>query len=663
MTKPLFIPKNIIATSEQVEIQTSTFNTILVEANAGAAKTTTLALRLGEAIMHGLPPERCLALTYTVTAAAALRQALQSVGIAPAIVARFQIMTFDEFSADVLARIEGRHIPTKRSPEALKIEVQNAMELLAAHTENDRWRDDLGVLELTDHETIEDFLRIMLRLKGSLKLDTEWPDGILTPNDAVEMGEEYRMLRLYFAYQRLRFPDHADFPKFRGPFDATYDLARLLSSDYPDVAIKAWPVGIRTLVVDEMHDLNNATHRILMEFLKSKQIFFCGVGDEDQVIFDREGADVRFMREQIGLDSDRQIKILKLTPSFRFGRTLAKAMSKLTGHRCTSQKDADTLVQVKHYSALGVSGDMCAELVVKDVEALTKAKRSEFAVLLRHPSQSVHIENALIKAQLPYVTHGFESYFLRSEVLLVRGLLAVALDKFDAISNPKTRQRVIEAMIFFCEAKFGFGQTGEDDGSSQAQRLKMAIHDISDNPLLLRDFYENQMLPQASTFTAARFRAAVNVIRQGGDLKNILPHFLDALQVKAWAAHVFVEKDRRDEMSKNLAAIHLVSSSYPAPLDFFARLNSAELEQATIQKADKKSGQIVLADIAYVKGLEFESVAIPYLSNREYISGSSTAILERNLFYVGATRTKSNLSLYFQGDASTPSPWQKYFKA
>ena len=44
--RAVFEPKAIKPTDEQLAIQSATDRTIIVEANAGAAKTTTLALRM-----------------------------------------------------------------------------------------------------------------------------------------------------------------------------------------------------------------------------------------------------------------------------------------------------------------------------------------------------------------------------------------------------------------------------------------------------------------------------------------------------------------------------------------------------------------------------------------------------------------------------------------
>ena len=50
---PQFAPKRITPTAEQIAIQTAQKKVVLIDANAGAAKTTTLALRLAEALQIG----------------------------------------------------------------------------------------------------------------------------------------------------------------------------------------------------------------------------------------------------------------------------------------------------------------------------------------------------------------------------------------------------------------------------------------------------------------------------------------------------------------------------------------------------------------------------------------------------------------------------------
>src|SRR5690606_5520537 len=98
---PRFIPRSITPTSEQVAIQCSQHRITLIEANAGAAKTTTLALRIGEALARGLAPEQILALVFTDEAKEVLHERLKALGVAPFIVNKLALYTVEDFAHHV----------------------------------------------------------------------------------------------------------------------------------------------------------------------------------------------------------------------------------------------------------------------------------------------------------------------------------------------------------------------------------------------------------------------------------------------------------------------------------------------------------------------------------------------------------------------------------
>src|SRR2546428_695889 len=62
MDDDTFQAKGISPTDEQLAVQLSRDPFVIVEANAGAAKTTTLALRIAQALERGAPPTLQLAL-------------------------------------------------------------------------------------------------------------------------------------------------------------------------------------------------------------------------------------------------------------------------------------------------------------------------------------------------------------------------------------------------------------------------------------------------------------------------------------------------------------------------------------------------------------------------------------------------------------------------
>ena len=238
-------PKHITPTDEQVAVQMSAERTLIIEANAGAAKTTTLALRMAQAWTTGMPPERCLALTYTDTACQALQAALRKIGVPAPVVARFRIASFDAFCAAMLQEPYGPPVEQIDTQEALRPYVWEAVQRIEAN-ESERWPEELQLPSAGDAGFVEDFLAMALWLKGTLKDDLERDDGPATPDYAGDLGIGYTQLKVFRAYERIRRRELADEPLFRGPYDATYDLARrLLEGD----TAASLAMGLGSLIV------------------------------------------------------------------------------------------------------------------------------------------------------------------------------------------------------------------------------------------------------------------------------------------------------------------------------------------------------------------------------------------------------------------------------
>jgi DNA helicase II / ATP-dependent DNA helicase PcrA len=123
----MFEAQKITPTVEQKAIQTSDAQVILVHANAGAAKTTSLALRIAEGLQRGINPSSILALTYTEPACDALRTALLHIGVAPDIVKRVWISSFERFAAYCLKSKEGSTPKLLATPEAQQTPVWAAL--------------------------------------------------------------------------------------------------------------------------------------------------------------------------------------------------------------------------------------------------------------------------------------------------------------------------------------------------------------------------------------------------------------------------------------------------------------------------------------------------------------------------------------------------------
>ncbi|APW39025.1 hypothetical protein RD110_18925 [Rhodoferax koreense] len=639
-----FVPKAIVPTAEQLAIQISPARMAIVEANAGASKTTVLALRMAEAWTRHTHPDNILALTYTEAASTALKAALRKLGVAAAVVAQFRIATFEDFCTEVLAEIEGGAVPVYTEAEQLSPFIWQAVDWVAEHP-GARWRSELLMPTLGDHGMTDAFLQQAEVLKGTMADLLQREEQTVSPDYAASIGVEYTQLRIFLAFEKIRRAN-PEKPAFRSRQDATYDLACMIHAGEALRHHARWPRTARVIVVDEMHDMNQAMFTVLQALLASNRAFFCGVGDIDQVIHKAAGADARFMRTELAAQNTHNTVFYPLTHSFRFSATLAGLAGRIAGKPYASMASHDTEVAVVRYQH---TAD-CAQQVVQAAQAWKarpKAKMAEFAVLLRHAHQSVEIENALIEAGIPYTTQGFDSYVMRPEVLFVRGLLAVAADDLSSVAVEATRREVMRALMFFSASRI---QVEGRERESQQDLLDDAIRSVTDNPLFLTSFFENQILRNAEPATRQRLAAAVQVARSHSG-PGLLQALLAALQIQALVNNVLVSHQRRIEAAANLAWLARAAERFASPTQFFQHLNAAEQKQRESKNA--KAASLVLASIASVKGLEFDCVSLPYLAQGEFPAPHADAQEELNTLYVGITRARRFLTLH--ASAERPS--------
>ena len=306
MSDPIFVPVGLRPSDEQHLIQTTRARHLLIEANAGAAKTTSLALRIAQALHRGASPQMILALTYTAPAVQALQAQLRLIGVAPAQIAALRIHTFESFCAELLQAIEGPGVLQLSSLEQIKPYVLRAIER-AQSWPDERYPEEMAVAASSE-AMVEGLLQSFAVLKGGLRVEQQQWDGPLSPEQAEELGCDYFSLRVRSAFEAIRRGGNPDHPAFRFDGDACYDLARALSGEdgLPTGEHSPLALGLALIVVDEMHDTNRAMFTVLKALLQHNlRAAFVGVGDRDQVIHSQAGAEAGFMREhfeqEIGL--------------------------------------------------------------------------------------------------------------------------------------------------------------------------------------------------------------------------------------------------------------------------------------------------------------------------------------------------------------------------
>ena len=136
---PRFFTPAFAITAEQRRIQSAASRYTIVEANAGAAKTTTLALCVCEALARRVPPEQILVLTFTPQACGVFKSRLVELGLPHAVVSLLPIQTFDAFATSILASYHNGRALRCESPKALRKYAMQAIEKAYARYTEAGW--------------------------------------------------------------------------------------------------------------------------------------------------------------------------------------------------------------------------------------------------------------------------------------------------------------------------------------------------------------------------------------------------------------------------------------------------------------------------------------------------------------------------------------------
>ncbi len=653
----VFNPKGITPTAEQRAIQLARKPHIVIEANAGAAKTTTLALRLAQALLRGADPRRVRVLTYTPAAVQAFNDAMARIGLAAEVRRQVCVQTFDAFCAERLLAIEGAAVPMLDRAELLRPHVLAAIDRVL-HNADERHPDEF-TFDGRHEASVEGLLSEFLHLKGTMQWQAEAADRVLTPKLATDLGREYATLKIFHAYEHIRRGGHPDHPVFRAEHDATYDLARLLSDEDAWIGVGAdgehpLAMGLHLVLVDEMHDTNRAMFTVLREVMARNRAGFVGVGDRDQVIHALAGADARFMGEAF----DREVTPatrMPLSTTWRFGQRLADAVGKLAQKPCMAQRPsgmADTEVELIRTTDPAELRFQVRRLITERIGLEAKAPLSAIAILLRQPHQSVALENLLLDHGIDHRTHGFLPYLQRPEVLFVRGLHACARNALGLIERTETREAVLRALLRFAGSHVDTGDLSPEQAEDTAlldKLEKQAIKAVCDDPTLAPDFLNNQVLRNAPDAVRPLLEDALDVI-DSDDPDTWQRRFVRVLQPQRLAARMMVRQQDIGQVVGNLEGLIQSASGYDHLTSFFRAMNEREMRQHGMPKKHA----LLLSSIEAAKGLEFDHVILPGLNKGEFALGGHS-VDNRNLLYVAMTRARRRLTILC--DASRPSAY------
>ena len=640
---PRFVPKDIDPTDEQIAIQLSNSKVVIIKANAGAAKTTTLALRIGEALARGLDPEQILALTFTPEARDVLKRRLVDIGIPHATAARLRVATFEELSIQSLEKIELRKVPSIAHIKDLKFYVDAALQNVSDNY--------IGKLEylVTDTSTLalSQFFHAQLELKATMRLQCD-VEGRTDDDISDALGAPFSTCLALMEYERIRLGrDHEAL--FRGQFDATYDLACMLDADPSVLALLP---RYRIILCDELHDLNEASFHLLLHLIDPQYSYFIGAGDSDQVIHSRLGASEAFMRSRFGAQYPASVTAYPLTFSFRHGPHLAYAVAAFKKKPVDSLLTLRTELHQLHYD--DADGASCADQVVKSLLQWKKSGQAleRCTILLREPHQSIAIENALMHAGLSYRTLEMPRYLEREEILFLRGMIAIALNNFAATDKGK-RGAVFDAVATFAEVSFA-----DDDDVGQLRQA------VIDEPVALTWLFSGRVDQRGARDVADKVRAVVDRLQIAstgqpadhvlGELRQQLsgllefvngaaPHKADPTLARALNEVEQQVTTMTDYLERNVMAVaaepllHALRNNLLTLLSYLDQLAAGDVKQrmanvvTTMRKLDPETRADVV--LRHVCGL----IRIEDLAKRLYVHPHEARVVTKSIAgFIGA---------------------------
>jgi DNA helicase-2/ATP-dependent DNA helicase PcrA len=459
-------------------------------------------------------------------------------------------------------------------------------------------------------------------------------DMLLSPAQYLEeAGNDVRLKAIgqaYECYQKLlKTADAMDFD------DIIFKSVELLENN-EDIR-KYYQNKFKYILVDEYQDTNHAQYK-LTSILADKYKNICVVGDDDQSIYKFRGATI----ENILSFENRypNTKVIRLEQNYRSTQTILDAANAVIANNLQRKgKNLWTDNGIGEKIIVNTSYDereearFVADSVMKDVS--DGGKMSDHAVLYRMNAQSNSIENAFVRAGIPYRVIGGLRFYERKEIKDALAYLTV-------INNPSDSVRLRRIIN---EPKRGIGETTLNSAAEIAAGLGISMFEVISNS----DSYP--ALSRASSKLSDFCKIIKELTEAAAELK--LDELLElTLNKSGYYAGLLLDKETAQDRKENLNELKANLIRYQEETDE-PSLNGFLEEIALMTDIDNYNADadtVVMMTLHSAKGLEFPVVFIIGMEDgifpgNQSIYNPDDMEEERRLAYVGITRAKKKLYL------------------
>ncbi len=600
----------------------------LILAGAGSGKTRVLIHRIAWLIQkEALSPYSILAVTFTNKAAAEMRARLEQLLAIPA---------------------RGMWVGTFHGI---------AHRLLRAHHREAGLPQNFQILDADDQ------LRLVKRVMISLDVDEKkWParqalwwinsqkDEGLRPSSIEDYGDLYLKthLAIYRAYEEACR---------RG---GMVDFAELLLRAHElwlknPVVLKHYQNRFAALLVDEFQDTNTIQYAWLRVLAGDRDNLMV-VGDDDQSIYGWRGAKIENI-QQFTKDFSNASTV-RLEQNYRSTSNILTAanglidqnMSRLGKELWTDMGDGDPIQLYAGYNEIDE-----ARYIVERLKSWSDSGNlySESAILYRSNAQSRVLEEALLRAQMPYRIYGGQRFFERVEIRNVLAYMRLVSNRdadaaFERVVNTPPRgiggKSVAEIRVLAKAAEISLWQAAGKivDENLLTGRARKAI-----SAFLL-------MIEELDVQTAE------------ADLGELVEVIVEASGLKDY--HAKEGGERGQARVENMAELVTAAKTFDPSEDYIFDTDPDEQEVPNLTVLDEflshaalEAGEgqgdpdqdcVQLMTMHSAKGLEFPLVFLSGLEDGLFphmmsLEESGRLEEERRLCYVGVTRAMRQLYLTY----------------
>ncbi len=383
---------------------------LLVFAGAGSGKTRVLTYRLAHLIDRGLAaPHQILAVTFTNKAAGEMKRRVGE--LLGGRGGETWVHTFHAASLRILRR-EAPHLGMERS--------------FVIYDERDQIELIKAVLKELDPSRRESPSRVRACIEAAKRSGVRAEDYVRER----PLGTTGLVARAYLEYdRRMRQSGAVDFSDLLA-------LTVRLFEEHEDVLAR-YRERFHHLLVDEFQDTDHQQYR-LVRMLAAPRDNLCVVGDDDQSIYSFRGALVENIR---GFADDYpEAKVVRLEQNYRSTTAILDSASRVVtrGGGGAESKQLWTARAEGRAPGLVVASDeadearRAAEKVARVLAAGTPAH--EAAVLYRTNAQSRALEEAFLRADIPFVLVGGMRFYERREIKEALSYLRLLINPHDRIA-------------------------------------------------------------------------------------------------------------------------------------------------------------------------------------------------------------------------------------